>query len=218
MEATHTARLKSIGETIEAMKTNISYGTMYIKYLSYKEGSKIELTHHENDIYHSVIGGWSLNSEMLTDIQPIAKVIEIPAQFPWWFTNSSDQLCKINEMSRGEYKGEVIGSHTFSISLSDTKRYLNNGTWTICEAPEKKMRAWNYEELEGWFCSDGWYSTENFPKFFVHVRRFDSEEKEVWVDEDFEGLDEDKGRWISYSKFMTKAKMRSGNKFEKEIK
>ena len=137
-KATHTARLKNIGETIEAMKANISYGTMYIKYLSYNEGSKIELTHHENDIYHSIIGGWSLNSEMLTNIQPIAKVIEIP-EGDFYFKGMSGIYEVVdNDGYRISYIETFGAKSTGNISISALKEKLNEGTWTICEAPENK--------------------------------------------------------------------------------
>jgi len=74
MKATHTGRLKNIGDIIEVIKKDDSFkklSTDYIYFLHQKEGDKIELVKEYDNNYIHVDDDFWMTEEMFSKIEEI---------------------------------------------------------------------------------------------------------------------------------------------------
>ena len=152
-KATHTGRLKS-AKYIANKFDRSAMGKEFALYLIENENEVRELNQFGNCDTRYFDGDIGVVSSYFTDLKPIKPVIEIP-KCPFWFRDIDDDLCNIIELNNKKYTGRnLVFDCGFEISDNEVNRLLNDGSWTICEEPKKKMRPWNDEEWKEWFLND----------------------------------------------------------------
>ena len=152
-KATHTGRLKS-AKYIANKFDRGAMGKEFALYLIENENEVRELNQFGNCDTRYFDGDIGVVSSYFTDLKPIKPVIEIP-KCPFWFRDIDDDLCNIIELNNKKYTGRnLVFDCGFEISDNEVNRLLNDGSWTICEEPKKKMRPWNDEEWKEWFLND----------------------------------------------------------------
>ena len=134
MKPTHVGRLKNIGDLIPLIVNRVS--AEYINFLNDNEGDIIEIFDNEGQWQNL---DWGFQKEMLTNITEIKPEIEIP-KTPFWFKDSIGDvyLLSVNKSQLWDYVLYKNNKYHKGVDYLNVKSMLNNGTWTICDAPEKE--------------------------------------------------------------------------------
>ena len=227
MKATHTGRLKSLREILSALDSSDTQ-IKFCLFIDCNQDKEIEFEQVNNVDYHFDLLGdiYSFRKEMLTDLREIKPEIEIP-KTPFYV-----QLSKgCHDVPKSDINIHFINSYKWtgcermynfgttvcpSFNYSQVAEKLNNGTWTICEAPEKVMIPWTDEDWKEWFLNDGKVIDNrgaddedytNVVYLMIHGLTPDDEDQFYYMG---------KGEWLSKETFLREFLDRHGNKFEKE--
>ena len=210
MKATHRIKLKSAVEMIENHGNN-SINPKYVLFLINHQNTVIEV--RKVDGYYEN-GGYGFMEGSFTNLREIKPEIEIP-ETPFYV-----QLSKgCHDVPKSDTNIHFINSYKWegcermynfgttvcpSFNCSQVAEKLNNGTWTICDAPEKVMVPWSDEDWKEWFLNDG------IIDFGTSLQRA----SKITVDdsESFIYLH----KWFKKDYIIKNATDRHGNKFEKE--
>ena len=210
MKPTHVGRLKSFNELFKLDRSLwpnvITAG--YMKDLAELMGKEIELDKKENHIKenHYGAGDILIHRDWFLDLREIKPEIEIP-KTPFWILKGG--VYKVSSNGYSEYF--LYNKHGSKISGKVEKHtvqeFLNNGTWTICDAPEKVMVPWSDEDWKEWFLNDGVYKIG----FGDLCRALGASNSGIKV-----AGEEGKSTWVLFHDFISNRTDRHGNKFEKE--
>ena len=205
MKATHTGRLKYISEILSSVGDE-GASKSFIDYILRNENKERELTSFGNCDTRFFDGEMCVIDEYFTDLREIKPEIEIP-KTPFWILKGG--VYKVSSNGYSEYflydkRGCKIAG---KVEKHTVQEFINNGTWTICDAPEKVMIPWSDEDWKEWFLNDGVVLTCN-KKILCRVGSFNPYSaikfgriNKIWVEKDY---------------FTEMYCDRHGNKFEKE--
>lgn len=216
MKATHVGRLKSISEILSSVGDE-GASKSFIDYILKNESKERELTSFGNCDTRFFDGEMCVIDEYFTDLRDIKPEIEIP-KTPFWFKDSIGDvyLLSVNKSQLWDYVLYKNNKYHKGVDYLNVKSMLNNGTWTICDAPEKVMIPWSDEDWKEWFLNDGKVidnrheeddDYENTVYLIVHGITPDDEDQFYYMGE---------GEWLSKETFLNDFLDRHGNKFEKE--
>ena len=207
MKPTHVGRLKSISEILSSVGDE-GASKSFIDYILKNESKERELTSFGNCDTRFFDGEMCVIDEYFTDLRDIKPEIEIP-KTPFWFKDSIGDvyLLSVNKSQLWDYVLYKNNKYHKGVDYLNVKSMLNNGTWTICDAPEKVMIPWSDEDWKEWFLNDGVVLTCN-KKILCRVGSFNPYSaikfgriNKIWVEKDY---------------FTEMYCDRHGNKFEKE--
>ena len=214
MKATHVGRLKSISEILSSVGDE-GASKSFIDYILKNESKERELKSFGNCDTRFFDGEMCVIDEYFTDLREIKPEIEIP-KTPFWILKGG--VYKVSSNGYSEYflydkRGCKIAG---KVEKHTVQEFINNGTWTICDAPEKVMIPWSDEDWKEWFLNDGKVidnrheeddDYENTVYLIVHGITPDDEDQFYYMGE---------GEWLSKETFLNDFLDRHGNKFEKE--
>jgi len=139
MKATHTARLKNIQDLIGSINAP-TISLDYLNFLSNNEGGLISVFSVLSDGHQQWQNdNFGFNKNMITNITEIKPEIEIP-ETPFWFKDSIGDVysVSVNKDPLWDYVLYKNNKHHKGVDSLNIKSMLNNGTWTICDEPEKE--------------------------------------------------------------------------------
>ena len=222
MKPTHVGRLKSFNELFKLDRSLwpnvITAG--YIKDLAELMGKEIELDKKENHIKenHYGAGDILIHRDWFLDLREIKPEIEIPKGDFWVITKTIRYTAKLSRDGKGGFDvlESPIGWIQDSFSEREVLIKLKQGTWEICDAPEKVIIPWSDEDWKEWFLNDGKVIDNrgaddedytNVVYLMIHGLTPDDEDQFYYMGE---------GEWLSKETFLREFLDRHGNKFEKE--
>ncbi len=169
---THRIRVKELYDFISStQESSISF----YKLDFIKNNSKINIDAYKssNDIYRVLISGITLYFyyNEIADIQPIEPEIAIP-EGDFWIRKGGVYKVTSNGYSGYFLYNEQGSKVAGKVEKYTVKEFLKNGTWTICDAPEKKTRPFTDEEWREWFLEDGVFENNQGGSFFKVLSYF----------------------------------------------
>ena len=213
MKPTHVGRLKSFNELFKLDRSLwpnvITAG--YMKDLAELMGKEIELDKKENHIKenHYGAGDILIHRDWFLDLREIKPEIEIPKGDFWVITKTIRYTAKLSRDGKGGFDvlESPIGWIQDSFSEREVLIKLKQGTWEICDAPEKVIIPWSDEDWKEWFLNDGVYKIG----FGDLCRALGASNSGIKV-----AGEEGKSTWVLFHDFISNRRDRHGNKFEKE--
>tara|TARA_R110000824_G_scaffold65943_2_gene171369 strand:+ start:28 stop:612 length:585 start_codon:yes stop_codon:yes gene_type:complete len=156
MKATHEIKLKSIEDILKQEEPHKLLAVDYLVFINDNQGNYIEAKLRDDGCF--LTEDTCIGHSHVSSFEEIKPKFEIPYGNNFWFIDNSDTMNRIHTI---EYTDTQEYSHKWGndrCNLYDEDyviMMLNNGTWTICDEPEKVMIPWSDEDWKEWFLNDG---------------------------------------------------------------
>ena len=154
MKKTHIGEVADLEHIVMSSDPSMQFSAHQMGFMLDYEDQEIELFKESDRCYTEVNTDFIFRSYMLTNLREIKPEVVIP-ETPFWFKDSIGDMYSVS-VNKGQlwdyilYKNDKLHKGVDSLNI---KSMLNNGTWTICDAPEKedKLDSSSSVLLEGKF-------------------------------------------------------------------
>ena len=155
MKATHRIKLKSIEDILKQEETHKLLAVDYLIFINDNQGNYIDVKRRDDDCF--LTEDTCIGHGHVSRVEEIKPEIEIPSGDFWVITKSMRYTAKLSRDGKGGFDilESPIGWIQDSFSEREVLIKLKEGTWTICDEPEKVMIPWSDEDWKEWFLNDG---------------------------------------------------------------